>query len=113
MSGRRGELPDDILAGSGSYIGQAANRLALTGRKRPQRRWGERPARADDPADRTRHTYYVGDALHWRIMQLAEEYGVPVSDMARWLLRRAVEMVESREWRPRPEPIYQPRKKLP
>lgn len=65
---------------------------------RPARRkWAPRRKHPDDPDDRTRHSYYVGDWVHNRLKTLARKYDVPVSDLARYLLREGIERLESGE----------------
>lgn len=108
--GRRGELPDDILGDSPA--GYVDGGLPATERKRQQRGWKEKPPNADDPDDRSKHTYYVGDHIHWRLMQLAQEYEVGVSDIAWWILAKGLQMVEEGEWAPEPQPVSEPRKTL-
>lgn len=95
MTGRKGEPPDILKDGPAGYVSSG---LPPTERKRKQRRWKDKPDKAEDPDDRTRHTYYVGDHVHWRLIQLAERYDISISNLVWWMLSKALERVESGEW---------------
>jgi hypothetical protein len=61
------------------------------------RDWTPRHKHPDDPDDRTRHSYYVGDWVHSRLKALAKKHRVPISDLARYLLRDGIQRLSAGE----------------
>jgi len=70
-----------------------------------KRQWTPRPKHPDDPDDRTRHSYYVGDWVHNRLKTLARQYRVPVSHLARYLLRDGIQRLENGDLELQPQEV--------
>ena len=91
---RMGENP--LKAGADSYVAGVLGVPTVQVRRR-KRRWRPRLKEPDNPTDRKRHSYYVGDWVHSRLQEIAEEHGVGMSDLAHFLLKEGIERIERGE----------------
>lgn len=91
---RMGENP--LKKGADSYVAGVLGVPTVQLRRR-KRRWRPRPKDPDNPTDRKRYSYYVGDWVHSRLQKIAEEHGVGISDLVHYLLKDGIERIERGE----------------
>ena len=91
---RMGENP--LKKEADSYVAGVLDVPAVQPRRR-KRRWKPRPKEPNNPTDRKRHGYYVGDWVHSRLQEIAEEKSVGISDLAHYLLKDGIERIERGE----------------
>lgn len=91
---RMGENP--LKKGADSYVAEVLEVPTVPLRRR-KRRWRPRLKEPNNPTDRKRHSYYVGDWVHSRLEEIAEKNGVGISDLAHYLLKDGIERIERGE----------------